>query len=241
MKIQFFGGARSVTGSQYLLSVNGSKILLECGLFQGRGTRHVREEPQLRVRSRGYRCSSPLARAHRSRGEHPQPLQERVREEDIYHFGDGGCQILLRDSAYLNEKDVEWVNKIRAAKHEPPLSRSTRSTTPRNLSGISWAFSTTSLSRGTGGVTATFQDAGHILGSACVLLEIEENDRHLRVGFSGDLGRKDMPIIRDPGFSRISMCSSSRARTATGITRTRPARSRSSRTSSIARSSGRAR
>jgi len=120
MKIQFLGGARSVTGSQHLLSVNGSKILLECGLFQAAGTTRTRRTSTSNTIPRVSMLFSSLtpprscreyptsARAGTHKGYSPPPLPRAVSD-------------LLRDSAYLNEKDVEWVNKVRASKHEPPV------------------------------------------------------------------------------------------------------------------------
>ncbi len=110
------------------------------------------------------------------------------------------CQIMLRDSAYLQEKDVEWVNKKRASKHEDPIEPlytiQDAEEALRHFVGIQY----NRPMRIVPGVTATFHDAGHILGSASIILELEENGRKLRLGFSGDVGRKDMPIIRDPAL-----------------------------------------
>jgi metallo-beta-lactamase family protein len=105
---------------------------------------------------------------------------------------------MLRDSAYLNEKDVAWVNKIRASKHEEPIEPlytvEDAEQALKLFVGVHYdrPFSVAP------GVTARFQEAGHILGSAGVLLEIKEDDRTIRFGFSGDIGRNEMPILRDP-------------------------------------------
>jgi len=199
MKIQFFGGARSVTGSQHLLSVNGSTILLECGLFQGR-----RDDTYEKNLTFEYDPADVdallLSHAHIDHAGNIPNLCKNGYAKRVFTTSAtvGLCQILLRDSAYLNEKDVEWVNKVRASKHQAPVKPlytiDDAEESLRHFVGIQYdkPFPVAP------GVTATFQDAGHILGSACILLEVEENDRRLRVGFSGDLGRKDMPIIRDP-------------------------------------------
>lgn len=199
MEIQFFGGARSVTGSQYLLSVNGKKILLECGLFQGR--RGDTYEKNLTFEYDPADVDALLlSHAHIDHAGNIPNLCKNGYAKRIFTTSAtvGLCQILLRDSAYLNEKDVEWVNKIRASKHEAPVEPLYTIDDAEEALGHFVGVQYEKPFPVAPGVTATFRDAGHILGSACILLEVEENARRLRVGFSGDLGRKDMPIIRDP-------------------------------------------
>jgi metallo-beta-lactamase family protein len=199
MQIDFLGGAQTVTGSQHLLSINGKKILLECGLFQGR-----RGETYEKNLNFSYDPSDIevmlLSHAH---------IDHSGNIPNLVKSGFGGriistmatvdlCQIMLRDSAYLQEKDVEWVNKVRASKHEPliePLyTIEDAEAALQVFVGVQYDKPFTVAP----GVTATFQEAGHILGSSGILLEIDEDGRRLRFGFSGDIGRPDMPILRDP-------------------------------------------
>jgi metallo-beta-lactamase family protein len=199
MEITFFGGARTVTGSQFLLSVNGKRILLECGLYQGR-----RGETYQKNLNFDYDPADVdallLSHAHIDHCGNIPNLCKNGYSGTIYATAATVdlCQILLRDSAYLNEKDVEWVNKLHAARGEAPVKPlytiDDAEEALTHFAGIQYekAFDVAP------GVTATFRDAGHILGSACILLDVRENGRRLRVGFSGDLGRKGMPIIRDP-------------------------------------------
>lgn len=199
MDISFLGGARTVTGSQHLLSVNGSRVLLECGLFQGR-----RGETYQKNLNFDYAPADLdavlLSHAHIDHCGNIPNLCKNGFAKTIFATSATVdlCQILLRDSAYLNEKDVEWVNKLRAARGEPPMEPiytiDDAEESLRHFVGIQYE-KTFEVAPG---VNVTFRDAGHILGSACVLLEIEEDGRRLRVGYSGDLGRKGMPIIRDP-------------------------------------------
>jgi metallo-beta-lactamase family protein len=201
MQIQFLGGARTVTGSQYLLSVNGKRVLLECGLFQGRRGETYRKNLSFEYDPAGVDAVL-LSHAHIDHAGNIPNLCKNGYAKSIFATSATVdlCQILLRDSAYLHAKDVEWINKYHAAKHEPliePLyTIDDAEAALSHFVGIQYEnpFPITS------GVTATFRDAGHILGSAFVLLEIEENGRQIRLGFSGDVGRKDMPIIRDPRF-----------------------------------------
>lgn len=203
MKIQFCGGARTVTGSQHLLMVNGKRILLECGLFQGR--RQDTYERNLNF------CFDPasvdvmiLSHAHIDHsGNIPNfvkngfrgPIYTTAATVDL-------CQIMLRDSAYLQERDVEWANKIRRKRGEDLVQTlytvEEAETAMRSFVGVQYNHPTPICD----GVEAIFREAGHILGSAGVLLNIQENGRSLRLGFSGDIGRTDIPIIRDPDVLR---------------------------------------
>ena len=112
------------------------------------------------------------------------------------------CQTMLRDSAYIQEKDVEWINKRnrRQGKDlvEPLYTMDDAESALSHFVGVQYDH-TLEI---TPGVKLTFRDAGHILGSASILLEVEENGRKIRFGFTGDLGRKEMPIIRDPNQLR---------------------------------------
>jgi metallo-beta-lactamase family protein len=199
MEIRFFGGARTVTGSQHLLSVNGEKILLECGLFQGPRSETYRKNLTFEHDPGEIDCVL-LSHAHIDHAGNLPNLCKSGYSKNIYATSATVdlCQILLRDSAYLQEKDVEWVNKIHASKNEPPVEPlytiDDAEQALRQFVGIQYERPF----RVATGVTATFRDAGHILGSAGIVLEIEEDGTKKRVGFSGDLGRKDMPIIRDP-------------------------------------------
>ncbi|MFQ5510832.1 MAG: MBL fold metallo-hydrolase RNA specificity domain-containing protein [Candidatus Krumholzibacteriia bacterium] len=199
MNIQFFGGAQTVTGSQHLLTINGQKILLECGLFQGR--RKDTYEMNLNFEHNPAKVDAMLlSHAHIDHCGNIPNLYKNGYRGDIYTTAATAdlCQIMLRDSAYLNQKDVEWVNQIRASRHEEPIeplySIEDTEEALRLFVGIQYHKPLTLAP----GVTATFYDAGHILGSAGILLEIEENGKKTRLGFSGDVGRESVPILRDP-------------------------------------------
>ncbi len=199
MEIKFLGGARTVTGSRHLVSVNGKNILLECGLFQGR--RSETYEKNLNFEFNPADIDAVLlSHAHIDHSGNIPNLYKQGYKNPVYATSATVdlCQILLRDSAYLQEKDVEWVNKNRASKHEKPIepiySLDDAEEALRHFVGIQY----NRPYRVVPGVMASFHDAGHILGSASIVLDIEEDGRKVRLGFSGDVGRKDMPIIRDP-------------------------------------------
>jgi metallo-beta-lactamase family protein len=112
------------------------------------------------------------------------------------------CQIMLRDSAHLQERDVYFTNKIRKRQNQPPVdplyTMEDAEAAMAHFVGVQYDRSIEIAP----GVSATFLDAGHILGSAGVCLEIEEGGRSLRLAFSGDIGRTEVPILRDPNVLR---------------------------------------
>ncbi len=200
MQIHFLGAAQTVTGSQHLISVNGSRILLECGLFQGK-----RWEAFERNRDLPFDAASidalVLSHAHIDHSGNIPNLVRNGFQGPIYAtFATRDlCSAMLRDSAYIHEQDVAYVNKKRARKGEPPVEPIyTYDDAIASLEHfVSVGYDRTVPIAP--GVRCTFLDAGHILGSAIVFLEIEEpGQKPVRLLFSGDLGRDEMPILRDP-------------------------------------------
>ena len=203
MKIQFCGAARTVTGSQFIISANDTSILLDCGMFQGR-----RKETYDKNKNFPFNPASLnsliLSHAHIDHSGNIPNLVKKGFTGPIYATKPTVdlCKIMLKDSAYLQQKDVEWVNKIRARKNESlvdPLYTIEDVEASLDLFvGIDYD-KTFTISPG---IQATFRDAGHILGSASTLLEIEEKSDCRRLGYTGDIGRPNMPIIRDPNQLR---------------------------------------
>jgi metallo-beta-lactamase family protein len=203
MRVKFIGGAQTVTGSQHLLTVNGKKFLLECGLFQGR-----RKETYEKNHNFVFKPSEIdaviLSHAHIDHSGNIPNLVKQGFNGPIFATTTTVdlVQILLRDSAYLQEKDIKWVNKIR--KHqgeifaEPLYTLDDVEKAMLSFIGLQYDKSF----QISPGVHLTFRDAGHILGSAGILLEIKEHGKTIRFGFSGDIGRKNAPIIRDPNLLR---------------------------------------
>jgi metallo-beta-lactamase family protein len=199
MKITFLGAAQSVTGSQHLLEINGNTLLLDCGLYQGR-----REETY--QRNRHFQFSprkldaAILSHAHI---DHSGNLPNLVKN------GYGGAiyatkatahlaSIMVKDSGNIQEADARFVNKRRAERGEPPIeplyTLEDAAQVAQQFDGKDYGQSFEPIP----GVTAHFVDAGHILGSASVVLDIEENRRKFRLWFSGDIGRPRLPLVRDP-------------------------------------------
>ncbi len=201
MEVKFYGGAQTVTGSEHILAVNGKKILLECGMFQGR-----RKDTYEKNRNFPFDVTSIdamlLSHAHIDHsGNIPNLVKSGYRGQVFATYATVDlCEIMLRDTAYLQEKDAEWINMINRKQRKPliePLY--TMADVEMSLAAFNGVNYNESF-KVIPGVNVTFQDAGHILGSAGILLEIEENGRKLRVGFSGDIGRPNMPILRDPSL-----------------------------------------
>jgi metallo-beta-lactamase family protein len=199
MELQFFGGAQTVTGSQFVLRINGKTILLECGLFQGRRQEAYEKNKQFAFDPAGI-DSLLLSHAHIDHSGNIPNLVKHGFKGSIYATPATVdlCKIMLRDSAFLQERDVYWVNKIRSRQNEQPIeplySLRDAEACMDSFVGIEYGRTFTVAPE----VSVTFRDAGHILGSAGLLFEINENGKSYRFGFTGDVGRKNMPVIHDP-------------------------------------------
>ena len=199
MKLQFFGAVRTVTGSMHLVTANGSRILLDCGLFQGR-----RKESFERNRNLPFEAGTIdaliLSHAHIDHSGNIPSLVKKGFEGNIYTVPASRdlCSAMLRDAGHIQEDDVRYMNKKLAKKGLPPVEPlyTVEDATKSLRNFISVGYDR--LLPVAPGVTLTFRDAGHILGSAITVLDVEENGSKRRLVFTGDLGRKGMPILRDP-------------------------------------------
>ena len=207
MKIQFCGAAREVTGSCHLITLEDNfRILLDCGLYQGseEGENGSDTHPM-----RGFNekwLFSPrdidclvLSHAHIDHtGRVPKLVSDGFRGK-IYatHATRDLCTIMLLDSAKIQEGDAAYHNKKKApdAPEKAPLY------TVDNVRETMRLFASYNYEQWFNvhpNVRVLYRDAGHILGSASVTLEIREGDRVIRFGFSGDIGRPNRPILGDP-------------------------------------------
>lgn len=201
MKITFHGAARTVTGSQHLIEVNDQRILLDCGLYQGK-----RSESFERNRNLPFDPASidtmVLSHAHIDHsGNIPNLVKSGFSGDIVCTFATRDlCSTMLMDSGSIHERDAEFLNKKRARSGEPPVEPlytiEDAVNSLESFSAIGYHRQREILP----GVHVTFLDAGHMLGSAIVALDIEDRDtgRDVRLVFSGDLGRANTPILRDP-------------------------------------------
>ena len=201
MKIHFHGAARSVTGSRHLLEVNGYKILLDCGLYQGR-----RKDTYERNQNLPFDAESVdlliLSHAHIDHsGNIPNLVKNGFKGDIVCTYATRDlCAVMLRDSAKIQQYDIEYVNKKRKKKDLPPLDPIYTMEDAVNSLNYFVGLGYNRTREIIPGVKLTFYDAGHIMGSAIVALDIKDNGKSKRLVFSGDLGRPDVPILCDPTF-----------------------------------------
>lgn len=199
MHVQFWGAAREVTGSMHLVDTGRSRILLDCGLYQGR-----RKGAFERNRNLPFAASEidavVLSHAHLDHAGNLPSLVRAGFRGPIWttHATADLCGHMLMDSAHIQVSDVKYVNRRRRRQGRrlfEPLY------TPEDVE------ETLSLFRGVDyyadfdpapGVRCRLEDAGHILGSASVVMDLNGDGRERRLVFSGDIGRKGLPILRDP-------------------------------------------
>jgi metallo-beta-lactamase family protein len=200
MKIAFHGAARCVTGSKHKLTLkSGKKILLDCGMFQGMGNdtdalnRHFGFDPQ-KINA------MILSHAHI---DHSGLIPKLVKEG---YAGKIFCTpatkeltgVLLEDSAEIQEDDIKYENKKRAATGQPYLTPLYTKEDAKKAGQYLVTENYNTWFDVTDGVQAMFTDAGHIIGSACVHLRINENGRDRTLSFSGDVGRYRDVILKSP-------------------------------------------
>jgi metallo-beta-lactamase family protein len=202
LKITFYGAARAVTGSQHVVEVAGKRILLDCGLSQGR-----RDESERLNREYSYEPASIdaviLSHAHIDHSGKLPGLVKKGFRGIVYSTGATRdlASIMLPDSAHIQKADAEYLNKDRAKQNLPPVeplySLEDALTALEKFVTIPCNLPFEIFS----GVSLRFLEAGHILGSAQVELTLEEDGKHSTLLYTGDLGRFDMPILRDPDLS----------------------------------------
>lgn len=199
MKITFCGAAETTTGSQHLIDINGSRILLDCGLYQGH-----RSEADDRNRHFNFDPASLdaviLSHAHIDHSGNLPSLTSNGFKGNIYStFATRDlCQIMLADAARIQAGDLKWLNKHRAREGKPEIEPLY---TEMEAEECVRQFVTIGYERSipvADGVTLTFIDAGHILGAAQVVLDLVENGHRKRLLFSGDVGRGNNELLRDP-------------------------------------------
>lgn len=201
MKIHFHGATRTVTGSMYLLEINGEKLLLECGLFQGH-----RKDTYQRNRTFPFSCQDIdaviLSHAHIDHsGNLPHLIKDGFRgpiftTPATAHL----ANIMLLDSGYIHEEDAKYLNKKRRRQGKPPIEPLYTQEDAGRVASFFQSVDYREPFQPVPGVKGHLVDAGHILGSAAVVLDITENQRTFRLWFSGDVGRPGAALLRDPVY-----------------------------------------
>lgn len=204
MKLKFCGAAQQVTGSAHLLTLtNGYKILLDCGLYQGYD-KEMKDFNESWLFDPAEIDCMVLSHAHIDHAGRVPKLVKDGFNGSIYctHATRSLCAIMLMDSAGIQERDAEYFNKRQAKKSKekrkplrtPLYRQDDADKSMKQFIGMDYGrwFPISPE------VSVMLTDAGHILGSASVTLKIKDEGREIIVGFSGDIGRPDRPILRDP-------------------------------------------
>lgn len=201
MQITFHGAARTVTGSQHLLEVNGKRILLDCGTYQGKRSEARQRNAHLPFDPKTIDLVI-LSHAHIDHsGNLPSLVKGGFQGEIICTYATRDlCTSMLQDSGHIQERDAEYVNR-KVHKHgEPPVEPIYTLEDAIKTLNYFYPMPYDRSREIAPGISVTLIDAGHMLGSATVCLYIEDQTtkRPVRLVFSGDIGRAGLPIIRDP-------------------------------------------
>jgi metallo-beta-lactamase family protein len=207
MRIHFHGAAQTVTGSMHLIEVNGARLLLECGLYQGR-----RSESFERNRTFPFDPQKIdaviLSHAHIDHSGNLPNLVKQGFHGPIYatpatvHLG----RLMLLDAGHIQEKQAESASFHRARRGEPPVDPLYTQEEAAQVEPLFRAVAYEVSFEPVEGVTARFAEAGHILGSASVSLKLAEKGRKAHFWFSGDIGRRNLPLLRDPILPDAADC-----------------------------------
>jgi len=199
-RITFLGAAQTVTGSMHLLEIGDKSLLVDCGLFQGR-----RQESRTKNRNLSRKAVEAdavlVTHAHIDHSGNLPNLVRRGFKGEIHSTSTTAdlCQHMLRDSGRIHESDAKWLNKKNRKNPdweqvEPLYTEEDAVKTLDHFTPHPYEEEFTLWP----GVKVRFIDAGHVLGSSSILVDVKMNGHRRRIAFSGDIGRRGLPILRDP-------------------------------------------
>jgi metallo-beta-lactamase family protein len=201
MNIKFHGAAKVVTGSNYLLESDKYKILIDCGMFQGSKELERKNFEEFPYDPKEIDILF-LTHSHIDHsGRIPKLVKDGFRGRIIatnptYDL----CKIMLKDSAKIQESDVEWENRKRKRAGKPEIEPLYTMKDAENSLNYFEPYFYDQKIKINDDIEVRFKDAGHILGSSILELWIKEKGEELKIVFSGDLGMPDRPIIRSPEY-----------------------------------------
>ena len=201
MRIEFVGAAQTVTGSKHVVRTRDATVLLDCGLFQGRRRESLERNRTLGVDPQNldavvlshahidHSGALPLLVKHGYRG----PIYATPATRDL-------CAVMLADAAFIQDADARYINKV-IERDQADMERVEPLYDSADVLGVLRQMISVPYHRRqlvAPGIYATFLDAGHVLGSAITVLDVDDEGETKHVVFTGDLGRRNLPILRDP-------------------------------------------
>ncbi len=202
MRLLFLGGVRTVTGSMHVLETGSERILLECGLYQGRHKESYEKNSTLPFPFDLKSIDSViLSHAHIDHSGNLPTLCKKGFEGNVVCTPATRdlCSVMLMDAAYIQQQDAEYLNKHEL--YDPDMGPVHPIYDEDDVVQAMSQFVSMDYHRSmkiSPNVKLSFYDAGHVLGSAIAVMDVKKNGNRMRIGFSGDLGRKNMPLMSNP-------------------------------------------
>jgi len=199
MKVTFLGATKTVTGSNFLVEGAGKKFLVDCGMYQGKITEEIEnEEPfKFNVDEIDFML---LTHAHIDHsGRIPKLYNEGFRKPIFATKATCDlCAIMLPDSGHIQEMEIEWKNKKRKRKGEPPIQPMYTAEDAAKCLEIFKPVMYDKIIDIDDNIHVRFNDAGHMLGSSIIEIWIKEGEEERKIVFSGDIGNNDIPLLSEP-------------------------------------------